>query len=369
MKNESLRVLHVVRALDVGGMERVILDLISRSPSFGVQPAIACLYHAGGWGEARCDLAVLEGRSKWRKSFHLARLARSARIQILHSHNPEAHIVSVLAGFWTGIPVLHTKHGRDFPSNRKRVFLNMILNRLSRCVVAVSRDAAAVAHDLEKCPARKLQVIHNGIDVAAYHPVGDHAQQMAVRDRLGIPAGGIVIGSVGRLSWEKDYGMLIGAVAKVVQETRDAGLRLVLVGAGPDRVALEQEAVRLGIHSQCLFAGEQSNVAEWLRAFDVFCLSSRTEGLPISLLEAGACGLPCVVTDVGGNREVVQDGHNGFVVSYRNVDGMAGVIRRICGDSALRQSMGRQARLNVEDRFSLDGTRAAYAKAYREATG
>jgi glycosyltransferase involved in cell wall biosynthesis len=227
----------------------------------------------------------------------------------------------------------------------KTRILRRILCFRTAQVVAVSEDARSVAVRSHAVPINKLCIVHNGIDTRRNFEVEMRSHRDAMREKLGISAGTTVIGTVGRLSPEKDYTM-------------------VLVGDGIERSQLEREAERLGVQTLCRFAGEQRNVPAWLSIFNVFCLSSRTEGLSISLLEAGACGLPCVVTDVGGNREVVRDGHNGFLVPYRAVDQMAAAFRRLHTDPEMRVRMGGNARENVDAHFSLKKTIDDYEQLY-----
>lgn len=250
---------------------------------------------------------------------------------------------------------------------------------------------------------------------------------MALRERLGIPPDAVVIGSVGRLSPEKNYPLLVRAFSRLVRaETLDhrpktidlsealggrtscepssahgsdkpfdlaqgrprpprernasdkdrsivyrlksnVPLFLLLVGDGNDRARIEAEVDRLGIKDQCHITGMQPDVLPWLHAMDIFCLSSDTEGLSISLLEAGACGLPSVVTDVGGNREIVQDGVSGFVVTRGDEAALSDNIKGLAADAAVRRSMGAEARRRVVERFSLGAMADAYVNVYGKA--
>ncbi|MEI8122665.1 MAG: glycosyltransferase, partial [bacterium] len=250
----------------------------------------------------------------------------------------------------------------------------------------------------------------------------------SLRLRLGIPVDAIVIGSVGRLSPEKNYSLLVRSFARLAQgetvdprpETLDQsdmsagileaealggrtscepslvhgsdkprppkeqsasdvgrsnvyGLRskvspfLLLVGDGPDRVNIEAEITRLNLKDRCMITGIQTEVLPWLQAMDIFCLSSDTEGLSISLLEAGACGLPSVVTDAGGNREIIRDGVSGVVVPIGDEVALAVGFERLVGDVTMRQAMGSAARKIVEERFSLQAMVDGYVKVYERA--
>jgi len=359
-------ILHIVRALDVGGLERVVLELAARSRAHGLDVRMVCLHSAGIWGEGHPDVIVLGGRHRWQKVLALTRLARRWQVDILHSHNPEPHLVAVLAGLLSRVPVVHTKHGRNYPGNPRRVWLNRILNRLGAATVAVSADAYAVSSRQEGCPLGKLYLIHNGLDVNAW-PVATQKNQQKARQQAGIPEDCFVVGTVGRLSPEKNYDMLLAAL----RDLRQAGRPVsgVFVGGGEERQRLEDLALQYGIRDHCRFVGEQSDVVSWMHTFDVFCLSSITEGLSITLLEAGACGLPCVVTDVGGNSEVVIDGQSGFLVPSRDANQMLVAFQKLYSDPGMRMQMGMKARAIIAERFSLKKTVSDYISLYQKVCG
>jgi len=178
----------------------------------------------------------------------------------------------------------------------------------------------------------------------------------------------LVIGSVGRLSPEKNYSLLVRAFARVVHgySLSHNPPYILLVGDGADRANIEAEIVRLNLKGRCFITGLQNEVLPLLQAMDIFCLSSDTEGLSISLLEAGACGLPSVVTDAGGNREIIKDGVSGLVVPRRDEIALAAGFERLANDAALRHTMGEAARKIVENRFSLDTMVDGYVKVYNE---
>lgn len=378
-----MKVLHIVRALDVGGLERVVLDLVEGGRSLGIESHIACLYHAGTWGAGRGDLTVMKGRTKLVKAFQLAKLARTLRIDVLHSHNPEPHLVAVLTRCMTMLPVVNTKHGRNCPERWKWRLQNIWLNRCSAKIVAVSKDIEAVALGPEQTPRGKVCLIHNGIDVGRFEsraegverrvsPVESHPPS-----DLRPPASDLrllTIGTVGRLRHEKNYMMLIRAFSLLRERLSHdshpfSSCRLLFVGDGPERHVLEDEAIRVGVFSQCVFAGNQSNVAEWLGMMDIFCLSSLTEGTSITLLEACAAGLPAVVTDVGGNGEIVQDRHSGFLVPEGDENAFTEKLKILVADAGLRGRMGENAHAWVRARYSLEAMVSAYMRVYGESVG
>ena len=166
--------------------------------------------------------------------------------------------------------------------------------------------------------------------------------------------------TVGRLQAPKDALTLLRGLAKLPRGTYEA----VIVGDGPDRPELASEARRLGLESVVQLAGERNDVPELLAASDIFVLSSRSEGLPLSILEAMAAGLPVVATTVGGVPELVLEGETGLLVPPGDPQALAGAIERLLDDSTLRGRLGAAGRIRVEERFDLVSTRQAHLDLY-----
>jgi glycosyltransferase involved in cell wall biosynthesis len=227
--------------------------------------------------------------------------------------------------------------------------------------VAVSADIARIVTEIEGVPSSKVVTIPNGVDTERFRPPAA-TERVASRRAFGIPDGEFVVGSVGRLAVEKNYGMLIEAFARFRSAGRTG--RLLIVGEGPCRAQLEKQAHVAGMKDACLLPGHRDDVAASLAGIDVFCLSSTTEGTSITLLEAGAVGLPAIVTDVGGNREVVADGKTGAIVGRDDAGGLAEWIRRLCADSGLRATWGIAARQRVVERYSVEQMLALYQALY-----
>ena len=361
-----MKVFHLVRAMDVGGLESVVIGLVDGGRAHGVVPYLGCLYEPGALGRGVNSegtwVGDLQGHGFLATLRSLCQYIRENHIEIIHTHNPQPHLFGALVGVMSRVPVVHTKHGRNYPGDRKRVWLNRQLSRMSKRIVAVSDDAAEVALEIEKVPADKVSVILNGVDTERFNH-GKHGRH---------GKGEVTIGTVGRLSEDKDYPMLVRAFARMREQLSTlhsphstVHTQLLLVGDGPDRALIEGEAQKQGVSDFCEFAGMQSNVEEWLAKMDVFCLSSVTEGTSMTLLEAGACGLPSAVTDVGGNREIVLDGESGFVVPEGDETALAEAMVKLVVDHDLRTQMGVAARQRVVQRYSMEGMVEQYVDVYR----
>jgi glycosyltransferase involved in cell wall biosynthesis len=415
----TITVLHLVRALQVGGLEDVVVNLVNGLASSGVECHVGCLVEEGEWiGRTKAKgiwVGQLGHTGKARVLLGLCDYLRRHGITLIHSHNPQPHAFAVAASLATGVPVVHTKHGRNFAGqpNARRVWLNRQLARFSKRIVAVSDDAARVSVEIEGVPEEKVIVIRNGVDVERFGAgnrgqgsgvrgqasgtgggdLEEGGQRTETRRRLGIPMDGFVIGSVGRFSPEKNYPLLVRGFARFCGQMsgstptlpypREAGRQvsgvrrqreeesapsatptLLLVGDGPDRARIEQTIAECGVRRQVVLAGMQADVVPWLGVMDVFCLSSVTEGTSITLLEAGAAGLPCVVTRVGGNAEIVEDGQTGMAVPSQDVAALTQAFDTLYSGPDLRHRMGLAARARVEQRYSLQSMVCQYAALY-----
>jgi len=364
-----MRISHVVENLDRGGLERVVIDLATAQVAAGHECQVICLYEAGslageltsaGIRVAACgkrDGADL--RAIWRLRRALAR----QRADVLHSHNSIAHYYAMVAAFGLGLGrIVNTRHGMGAatPASRREWLFRQSL-RWTDLAVAVSGAAGRQLTDYGVVPARKMRVVPNGI----------HAQPFRVRDpglrarlavHLGLAPDTELIGFVGRLNWAKDLQTLLAAFAQLHGHRNDVAL--VLVGEGSERAAIEASVARLGIGDRVVLLGDRSDVPQLLPAFTMFAMSSVSEGYSIALLEACACALPIVVTDVGGNGEIVTDGVNGLVVPPRDPGAFAAAIQALLDDPARAAEMGRAGRDWLLSHGTFEVMSSRYLDAY-----
>ena len=291
----------------------------------------------------------------------LARILKTRRARFVHTHNTAAGFYGALAGRLAGLPVLQTKHGQNLSGGNQRG-LNRISYRLTDRVVAVSEAARALALS-EGVRADRLSVIDNGVDVTRF---ADARGPRAPRRGAGSDSGDadVVVGSLGRLAAVKNQGLLVESAADAAARLARP-LTLVLVGDGPERERLESLARGVSERLRVVFAGT-GRAEEWLPAFDVFAMSSDSEGLPVALLEAMACGLPAVVTAVGAIPEVVDHGRAGRLVAPRDQEGLAAELASLVADEAGRRALGEAATRRVGERYSAARMARDYEALYRE---
>jgi glycosyltransferase involved in cell wall biosynthesis len=351
-------VIHCVFSIAVGGQEVVILSLAERANRSLYTPRVLCLQGAGElvprFEAAGIPVDVLDhgDGSGIATLVAMRRYLRARRPAILHTHNRTPHQFGALARLVTDIPVLvHTKHGRGQSLTRRGRLLNRLVGQVTDAVVAVSRDAADVARTVEWVPSDRIRVIRNGIDVAAITPA------------LSTSNGWHVV-HIARLNKIKDQSTLLHA-ARLVLDQQPA-FRLEIVGDGERRPELERLSAELRLGDAVRFHGFQADVRPFLVGMDAFVLSSVSEGIALTLLEAMAAALPVVATDVGGNREVVIPGETGFLVPARDPVAMARALIALLGDRARASSFGAAGRARVASEFTLDATVAAYEALYLE---
>ncbi len=193
------------------------------------------------------------------------------------------------------------------------------------------------------------RVVPNGVDLERFCPAAH--RDPALRRALGFEQEALVIGQIGSLIHRKGADVLLDAFSRL----RDCEQAfLVLAGGGPERDALEAQAVRLGVAARVRFPGEIDDPADWLRnVIDVNVLASREESLPLSLLEAAACGVATICTCVGGTSEIVSDSKTGLLVGPDDVAGLATAIERLAGDAGFRAELGARARERAERSFGI----------------
>ena len=299
---------------------------------------------------------VRRALSPWRDLLGLLELAsivRRERPHIVHVNSAKAAALGRAAAWLTRVPIrVYTVHGWSYTahtgaSSALYLWAERLLRPLTTVTICVAESERRAGLEARTCDEATTVVIHNGVDVAG--PTARETRTERCR-----------LVTVGRLQAPKDALTLIRALAELPRGACEA----VIVGDGPDRPALESEARRLDLQSVVQLAGERNNIPELLAASDVFVLSSRSEGLPLSILEAMAAGLPVVATNVGGVPELVVQEETGFLVPPGDPQALAVALERLLGDSTLRRRLGAAGRLRAEERFDLVSTRQAHLDLY-----
>jgi glycosyltransferase involved in cell wall biosynthesis len=351
-----IRVAHVAQQLDTGGMERLLSEFARHSDRALVEP---CFVSIGPRGRVADDIeacgwavATLAEPPGLRPGiiYRLARLLGERQIDVVHTHNTKPLLYAGPAARLAGVrAVVHTRHGRRHGATRRQNFLFRLAARCVDRIVCVSEDSARLCRR-DGIDRAIVQTILNGIDLDQFPCSGPSSNGPAV--------------FVGRLTPEKDIPTLLHAARRVV--VTQPGFRLVIAGSGPCASELKDLSTRLRIAEVVEFPGEVRDVPKLLRKASMFVLPSITEGLPLTVLEAMASGLPVVATAVGGVPEAVEDGVTGALVPSGEPIALADAVLHVCSDTDKARAMGLSGRLRAETLFDVRRMVSQYEVAYAE---
>ncbi len=368
-----MKVCHVLHGMRIGGAEMLLRRMIECAPR-DLEHCVIVLDDIGEWGEELlaegCDIR-LAGR-KPGVDLGLVRRMRDIflemRPQIVHCHQYTPWFYGGWAAGRAGIPCVFTEHGRHQPDRPRlrRIVFNRYLLRHTPRVTAVSQSIQRALIDNEKIPAARIEVLYNGVDHHRLRP--DPATRTRARAQLGLAPSTLAIGHAGRLVPVKNQAMFLRALAELSRLQPELDWRAYLAGTGPLDSSLREQASVLGLEGRVEFLGQRDDVPELLKAWDVFALSSWSEGTSVTLLESMASALPAVVTSVGGNPELVEDGVSGRLVESDDARGFAEALADLA-DAEHREAMGQRARSELVARFTEERMIRRFAEIYREVVG
>ena len=356
---EPRKILFVITTSEVGGTESFLARLVSRLDRTLFSPVVCSLCPVGGVGRGIADtgtpvisLEMSASARPWemlRGSLRLADTLTRLRIDLVQALLYRANVMGALAcRLSRRHPVMVAGQRSLTPMTGPSASLAQRLTRpWIRHTVAVSDAVKERLMADEGVPGDHITVIDNGVDTTVFRP----SDAATARQALGLDFGGLLLGAVGRLTQVKGIPHLLAAVASL--HGRGADIRLALVGDGPERAALEEQARSLGLGDRVHFLGLRRDLPEIFPAFDIFCLPSIREGSPQVLLEAMSAGRPVVATRAGGIPEVVEHGISGLLVDPGSDEQLTEALGRLVEDEALRANLGPAARQRVQDRFDL----------------
>jgi glycosyltransferase involved in cell wall biosynthesis len=360
------RVLHVVDSLEIGGLERLVHDLIIARGGEGT--SVACVTSVGPFGQALRKLGIAVTLIGRRGGFLLTTLRmwrhlRRFQPDVVHCHNFVGLVYGALAARLAGaVPAVMTRHGAAAPMGRLGDRLShYLIHRVS--VVAVSREST----DLMEAwmgSGRPVRYVPNGIFMGSYRHL---LARETARAQLDLPESCFIVGIIARVTRAKGHQLLLDVFAGLQSKIPKA--LLVIVGDGAELPAVKSYIRKLALEKSVLIMGERQDVPTILAALDVFCLPSETEGMPMTVLEAMAVGLPVVASDVGGIPELVKEGHTGLMVPPRAADELGAALLALARDPQRAREMGRAGRERLLKEFCLESTLSAYEEIYREAIG
>ncbi len=361
------KVLHLISSGGLFGAEKVLLTIADCFQNNGFK------VHVGTFQDARNPhMEVMEearkravptfvlpskGRFDTGTILDLKRYLSDNGINVLHTHNYKSDIIGLLAAKWAGISIVATAHG--FTDMNRTVglyekFDKFVLKFFDRVVLMTDRM-------LPRMPAGRSKVIANGINVQVFN------EKRRLRDELRKHwkvENAAVIGTIGRLSPEKNHAMLIEAFRQMTHPAKD--LKLFIVGEGPESEKLKYLVERHGLGSRVIFTGLIADIENIYPVFDIFVLSSLTEGTPLTILEAMAAEVPVIATAVGAVPQMIEDGRTGLLVEPDDATALAEKIQALMNDPGLQDALRRSALEHIKRNYSLARMCAEYRKIYEE---
>lgn len=353
-----MKIAHVVDSMEVGGAEMLVMQMCRLQRDDGHDPRVYAVANLGTLGEQmqREGFAVQPnvGRHLMDATHSFFRIFKRSRPDVVHLHNPTPTIYAALAARMAGVPsTVSTRHSLVAPPrNPVEELKYAAAAKFCDWIVGVCDETTNNLKSLHSVPPQKIARVYNGT-----------LPLLRVTKEQWPPKSGFTMVYVGRLEPVKNHALLLNAFHAALSYMPD--LRLWMVGNGTERTALEGLTTKLGINRQVAFWGQQMEVAPFFSAADAFIMSSKSEGLPMSLLQAFSLGLPAIVTNVGGMAEVVRLARAGFTVSVTDPTEMVSAILRLASNMAERERFSMNAEAAFRSRFTLQTMVDSYMAIYR----
>ena len=362
----TAKVLHILHAFKAGGLENGLVHIINGSPVH-LQHELCVMTEIGDFRHRLQRPVVFHELGKRpgndpSVALRIRKIISESRPQIVHTRNWAAFDGVLAALFTPGVRVIHGEHGRDLSdpeglNRRRNVFRRLMQFRVDK-FVAVSADLLRWLRDVIHIKPAKLQLITNGVDTNRFCP----GRKPGLREKLGLTTDDFIVGSIGRLDPVKNHEGLIRAIHQL--EQRGRRLRLMIIGDGPNKQNLELLVKARQWNDQPFLMPAQLAVEDFYGLFDIFVLNSFAEGMSNTILEAMACGLPTICTNIGGNSELIENDRSGKLVPVEDESLLATKISEYQDSAELRQTHGGYARKQVVEHHSLDRMISKYVQLY-----
>ncbi|MBK8253007.1 MAG: glycosyltransferase [Polyangiaceae bacterium] len=361
-----MRIAQVLYSLDMGGQEMMALHLTRELMARGHDVTVVTMTPGGSLRADFAPAKVVDAPRKGSAGIDpkawptLFRTFLKIKPDVVHTHAPGPLLYAVPAARLAGVHrIVHTSHGANVTQLGPRsIALGRAVALLLTRFVPVSDETAETARSREKIPAALIQVIPNGIPLDKFGP--NVEARARVREALGIDEDAFVVGTVGRVEAVKNHKLFVAAMSKIV----GVGTHAVIVGGGS---LLEEVRAAVPEHARSFIhlTGPRRDIPELLAAFDVFTLTSTTEGLPLSVPEAMATELPVVATSVGSLPTIVPR-DTGILVASEDEAALVAAYTRLRDNPRARREMAKAARAFAQSRFSLAKMVDAYEAIYRD---
>ena len=298
----------------------------------------------------------------WQAPFKLCKIFKKSKFDIVHTHSWGTLIEGILGSKLARVPIIiHNEHG-SFPSKWYHKILQRFFWNLSNRVLSVSQELKQRISQTTHFPASRIDVILNGVKESNFFPSATLRKQF--RRKFNFSQEDFLIGTIGRFSEVKNQSMLLRAASELIQ--KGDNIKIILVSSGKKKEDLRLLSTSLGISHFTHFLDIQMNVNMLLNGFDIFALTSFSEGCSNVIQEAMFCQKAIIATDVGGNPELIQDQYTGFLVESNNHEQLAQKLRLLKENPDLREKLGKRAQQTAQENFTLTRMIQAYEKLYED---
>lgn len=360
MNKMPIKVCFVIDALHIGGTEKQLIETIRNMNPAKVKCYLVCLRNSEMFEniDINCKKLLLDVRrlksiSILKKILYFKSFLIKEKIDIVQTFFIDANIFGVITAKLAGVErIISCRRDMGFWYNNKKLAYLMFVNRFVTRFLVNSESIKKNIINFEKIPEDKIDVIYNGINLSYFEDFKDH-KTIELKRIFNIPEGHIVIGCVSTLDRKvKRVDLFIKASAIVCQAAKN--VKFLIVGDGYLRNELVGLASTLNLQDRIIFTGERSDIVSILKVMDIGVLASDSEGFSNSIIEYMAAGIPTVATDVGGNRELIDNNIDGFLVPPDNPELLASAILKLVNDEKLRVTMGNNSKQKIYQKFSLD---------------
>lgn len=369
------KLIHVVNCLDTGGMENGVINISNFIDRDMYEPVVCCRQGYGRMaGRLKSDVRVVDMKLADGVSLSSIRVMISFFVaekpDIVHAHGWGCgSLETVIAATIARVPVIvNGEHGK-FYARYYQVLLQRMLSYFCDITLSVSESLKQKVVNIIGIPANRIEVIRNGVDTSLFS--GKHASGGIVNDLQTLGMGSLdpetfFVGCVGSIKPAKNQIALIRALELIHSQNTDTRVKILFIGDGPDRAKLEKYVSESPVAGKVLFAGERSDIPVVLSMCSMLALVSvaEHEGLPNVILEAMSSFLPVISTRSVGASEIVQHGVNGYLVDQDDIPAIARYIQHFDSDHIACKMMGKNARVTVEEKYSIQSMVSAYDELY-----
>jgi glycosyltransferase involved in cell wall biosynthesis len=361
--DEMINVLHVINSLNVGGAEQLLVDTINAWKDQEYNPIVAFLIgepHLQNYLSSSIKVFDLSnnGRFSFFCLFKLMRIIIKEHVSIIHLHDPQSGLIARFASlFLRRRFIITTRHNPELKGNYPLIYrVENLCLKYSHRIIAISNAVKEHVCTQYNVPNDIVVVIHNGIDLKSFVPTATNKLTNST---------GIRIGSVGRLHPQKGHDILIKAFNAIIPYFPNA--KLLIAGTGGEEYFLRSLTASLGIEQHVSFLGmiNRIQLIDFLNSIDIFVLASRYEGFGIAIVEAMAMEKPVIASATGGIVEIIHNNINGLLFEPENVNLLAEQMRLLIGNPILREQLGKQARQNAVENFSIESYTEHVCQVYR----